>query len=153
MEPIMNRIACSENEAVLVVESKENARIRCIIGEQGTFSLRRARYFSAAGKELMPDLEQNLGKEDYAEMKRKLITKHMSLVVDIALHYANRGVAMLDLIMKGSLGLIYALEKFELEESVRFSAYARLCIHEYIEHAIMNQNNRQTACICVHSSC
>ncbi len=72
--------------------------------------------------------------------RQKMIEHNLRLVVNIAKVYLNRGVAFLDLIEEGNLGLIHALEKFEPERGFRFSTYATWWIRQNIERAIMNQS-------------
>jgi RNA polymerase nonessential primary-like sigma factor len=72
--------------------------------------------------------------------RQKMIEHNLRLVVNIAKRYLNRGVAFLDLIEEGNLGLIHALEKFEPERGFRFSTYATWWIRQNIERAIMNQS-------------
>ncbi len=72
--------------------------------------------------------------------RQRMIECNLRLVVSIAKHYINRGMALLDLIAEGNLGLIHALEKFEPERGFRFSTYATWWIRQNIERAIMNQS-------------
>ena len=69
-----------------------------------------------------------------------LITHNLRLVVYIAKRYLGRGLPLLDLVEEGNLGLMHALEKFDLDRGFRLSTYATWWIRQSIELALMKQS-------------
>ncbi|MDQ7990563.1 MAG: RNA polymerase sigma factor RpoS [Candidatus Dactylopiibacterium sp.] len=84
-------------------------------------------------------LARRVRKGDF-DARQIMIERNLRLVVNIAKHYINRGIPLLDLVEEGNLGLMHALEKFDPERGFRFSTYATWWIRQNIERAIMNQS-------------
>ena len=72
--------------------------------------------------------------------REQMIVANLRLVVSIAKRYKNRGLAFLDLIEEGNLGLIKAADGFKLSKECRFSTYATWWIRQGMDRALMNQS-------------
>lgn len=73
------------------------------------------------------------------QARDKLIESNLRLVISVAKKFQGRGMAFLDLIQEGNIGLMNSIDKFDIDRGVRFSTYAVYQIKVSVSRAIFNQ--------------
>ncbi|MCU0494958.1 MAG: sigma-70 family RNA polymerase sigma factor, partial [Chloroflexaceae bacterium] len=146
---LLNGLQTSQDPTLDSVQSylNEIGRVKLLTAAEEVELAQRMERGDAAEKRLQNDrnltlpqrlaLEREVASGEAA--RRHLISANLRLVVSIAKKYIGRGLSFLDLIQEGNIGLMRAVEKFDVSRGNRFSTYATWWVRQSVSRAVAEQ--------------
>ena len=160
IEITYDNIVSDNKESDLVIPKKENQKynakdekyietdiVKQYLREIGSYPLLTVNEEVELGKILLNNPEDS---KEYIEAGQKLAETNLRLVVSIAKRYVGRGLDFLDLIQEGNLGLMKAVEKFNVDKGFKFSTYATWWIRQGITRSIADRSRTVRLPVHVH---
>jgi len=147
----LKQVSDSLSAAVPSIEKPLVALIRTVVGilavkdaKDGQLRERWDRRCRSAGVDSKTILRWNeqlvRGEAIITEATKELVEANLKLVISIAKRYMGRGLALLDLIQEGNMGLMRAITRFEYTKGFKFSTYATWWIRQGITRALADQS-------------
>jgi RNA polymerase primary sigma factor len=139
---LLDQTEARERAAKLAEEAERPRRKLNLRAETTTDSLQL--FLKEVGRVPLLTAKQEVELAKLIEMgdvdaKQKMVEANLRLVVSIAKNYRNQGLAFLDLIQEGTLGLVRAAEKFDYRKGFKFSTYATWWIRQAVARAIADK--------------
>lgn len=140
-----------EEDDPLAYYLKQINKIPLLTSEEEKKCYTQIQYYKNKLKSLIEDFKlQKIDKETYqketrlyekrlVEVKNRIITANLRLVVSIAKKYQHRGLSLIDLIDEGNIGLIEAIDRFDYTKGFKFSTYGTWWIRQSIIKAIADK--------------
>jgi RNA polymerase primary sigma factor len=122
---------CNDEEYEVDAGAFVTDEVKLYLSEIGSISILTIKEEQALANEIQKGNEK---------ARDELIQHNLRLVVSIAKRYKGCGLSFLDLIQEGNLGLIKAVEKYDVSKGYRFSTYATYWIRQFIGRALTNQS-------------
>ncbi len=109
-----------------------------IISDSTTLYLKEMGKYDLFTPEKEIEIFRKYKKTKDLELRNEIMNANLRLVINIAKRYAYNGLSFLDIIQEGNLGLMYAIDKFDVDKGYKFSTYATWWIRQAITRAIGN---------------
>ena len=132
-------VVATEDSSVLGVYLREISRTPLLKSDE-EYELAKKISDLQENLDMETDVEQQeVIKQELLDSKNLMITSNLRLVISIAKKYQNRGLALLDLIDEGNIGLIEAVDRFDYKRGYKFSTYGTWWIKQAIIKAVADK--------------